>query len=114
MSFLSSGLTALDAADITFGLGLFATDAVNAGAGSLPDPAAEGEFPWLWYGQAIMRSPGADLAAPGAMQLLEVDTKAMRKFKPGETLAWVGQYVNITGTPGLHVDFGRTRVLIGT
>ena len=113
-SFNATGLTAGDNAEVIFGLGLFSTDAVVAGAGSLPDPAAEPEFPWLWFGSSIMVSPNADHAAAMAQQLLVVDSKAMRKFKPGETLAWVGQYVNDSGNPALNIAFGRTRVLIGT
>ncbi len=112
--FAASGLTAIDAATVAFGLGLFATDAVTLGATAMPDPNAEPEFPWLWYGTALMRSASTDHGAPGASTLFEIDSKAMRKFKPGESLTMVGQYVNTAGNPTLHIDSAQIRVLIGT
>ncbi len=114
VSFLTTGLTADDNATMGFGLGLFATDAVAAGAGSMPDPLGEPEFPWIWYGQVLMYSPNADHAAPGIEQEIQIDSKAMRKFKPGQSLVIVGQYADLGGLPGLRVDVARTRVLIGT
>ena len=103
-----------DEAEFVVGLGIFSSDAVAAGAGSLPDPAAEGEYPWLWYGGVILRSESVEEDTTWSQSLTPVDTKAMRKVKPGQTLAWVGQYVDVVGTPGFRVMFHRTRVLLGT
>ena len=110
----TSGLTALDACNIVLGLALLSTDAVDAGVGSVPDPAAEGEYPWLWYEQMMFRSSGGSALEVGATIVMTLDTKAMRKFKPGESLTLVGQYVNTAGNPLVHFDAGRMRVLIGT
>ncbi len=114
VSFLTSGLTADDQAAVVFGLGIFSNDAIAAGAGSLPDPSAEPEYPWMWYGEAQLHTIAANVAENGVSDRLVVDTKAMRKFKPGEGLVLVGQYVNITGLPNVVVTVGRLRVLIGT
>ena len=108
------GLQIADEVEIVVGLGIFSSDAVAAGAGSLPDPAAEGEYPWLWYGAILLHSGGVDEEATWAQARVDVDTKAMRKVKPGQSLAWVAQYVDIVGTPSVRVMFDRTRVLLGT
>ena len=114
LTFLASGFTANDEAKVTFGLGLFSTDAVALGATALPDPNAEADFPWLWYGTAEMISPSGDLTAPGSQVVLDVDTKAMRKFKPGQSLQMVGEYVDRGGLPGLRISSSVMRTLIGT
>ena len=105
-----------DRMNIAFGLGVFSSDAVTAGAGSLPDPFAEPEFPWMWWGTMRL---SAEVAAGSqswgtASQRLEVDTKAMRKIKPGQSLAWVSETSGPVGAPTTDVTFGITRVLIGT
>ena len=100
-----------------FGLALLSTDAVTLGATAVPDPSAEPEYPWIWYGQASMFAM-TTLALGGNAtafsELLTIDSKAMRKVKPGETLTIVGQYVNVSGNPAMRVASGQTRVLIGT
>ena len=114
VAFLAAGLTATDEAQVVFGLGLFSSDAVALGSTALPDPSAEAEFPWMWYGEATMYSPNADFGDPLVSVHLEIDTKAMRKVQPGKSLAMVLQYVNASGIPGLRVIYSQLRVLIGT
>ena len=75
-----------------------------AGAGSMPDPSAEPEYPWIWFGETMLYSPNANFADPMINQRLEIDSKAMRKFKPGQALTIIAQYVNLVGTPGVRVD----------
>ncbi len=114
VSMLIGGLTADDQTQVGFGLALLSTDAVAAGAGSLPDPLGEPGFPWLWWSDTTVYTINADVAEAAVSQRVVVDTKAMRKFKPGQTLVMVGQYGNITGIPGVTCTMGRIRVLIGT
>ena len=45
---------------------------------------------------------------------MEVDTKAMRKVKPRETLVWVLQTSDVNGAPVTLVENQETRVLFGT
>ena len=105
-----------DILGLTFALGIVSTDAATVGATVLPDPTADADYPWLWWGDMILRSELA--AGPGAWgisaQRLEVDTKAMRRFKPNESLIWVMQSSIASGAPATEVSFGQTRVLIGT
>ena len=114
VSFLVTGLTADDEAQCVFGLAVLSSDAVTLGQSAMPDPAGEPEYPWMWYGQLIMYSPNADFGAEGMSVELPVDTKAMRKVKPGESLVMVVQYVDVTGTPGLRLSYNQMRVLLGT
>ena len=114
----NAATTALDEADITLGLGIFSTDAFNAGSASMPDPAGEPDYPWLWWGVFQMFSPfvidGTGSDDSGALiHRLEIDTKAMRRVKPRQTLGWIAQYVDQTGTPSVRLSFAQTRVLVG-
>ncbi len=112
----ASGVQVGDDMNINFGLGIVSTDAFAAGAGSMPDPAGEPEYPWLWWQEVFLNSEQVEEPVswgPGALRL-DVDTKAMRKVKPGESLVWVGEATQSLGAPEVNVDFGRTRVLIGT
>ena len=108
-----------DAILLTFGLGIFATDSAFAASG-VPDPAAEPEFPWLWWGQIAMTSVSVAASAVNnsgwgmAAQRLEVDTKGMRKMKPRQSLLWVVESSGVSGAPVTEITFGQTRVLIGT
>ena len=108
---------AADRIDLTFGLGIFSTDAVAAGAASLPEPDSNAEYPWLWWGQMRLFATFAAAhgeAWGGLQQRLEVDTKAMRRVKPQQTLAWVVQSEQATGAPVTIVQFGSIRCLVGS
>ena len=109
--------SAPEAASITIamGIGVVSTDAANAGVGSLPDPAGEPDYPWLYWKSISLLSQTAGTAAEqnpiGQAFRLEVDSKAMRKIKPGQSLVVIYQT-----TTAVAVDIlqAHTRVLIGT
>jgi len=111
-------ITASDSADITCGLAIVTADAFSAGAGSLPDPEDEPNFPWLmWkhiniYAFLAETSTQPFIPAGDASFRWEVDSRVMRKMRAGEALVWVVQYVDITGTPSVSVRVGTTRVLV--
>ena len=116
ISFSSVGLVAGDETRLGFGLAVVSTDAVAAGAGSLPDPLGEPEYPWLWWKEINMFSiTTLDIGGTGSPLEFrqEVDSKAMRKVKPGESLTWIGQVASVSGTPAMRVRVAQTRVLIG-
>ncbi len=100
---------------LVFGLGIVSTDAATLGASAVPDPGGEAEYPWLWWGSMQLRASAN--AAEGAWgtqaQKLEVDSKAMRRVKPGESLLWVVEVASVTGAPVTNIDFLQTRVFIG-
>ena len=105
-----------DRLDVTYGLGIVSTDAFAAGAGSVPDPASEPEFPWLWWYSQALRSElaSAENVWGVSAQFVEMDTKAMRKVKPGESLIWVVETSAAAGAPATDILIQQTRVLIGT
>ena len=105
-----------DTIALTIGLGIVSTDAATVGAGSMPDPGGEPEYPWLWWGSMFLRSYLAvGVNAWGiSAQRLEIDTKAMRRVKPGQSLVVVVESAGVTGAPTTDLDFGQIRVLVGT
>ncbi len=109
-----SGQTAGDEVKFGIGLGLVSTDAFTLGATALPDPSGEPEFPWLYWYEYHLVTEEATGRGPGGFFRLAIDTKAMRKVKPGESLVWVVQRVDGGGDLIAHIAFGQTRILIGT
>ena len=102
---------------LAFALAIVSTDAFGvASGGGLPDPIAEPEYSWLWWGEIRLDAftAAGENAWGTSAQLLEVDTKAMRKIKPRETLTMVFEVGTIAGAPVTYIDIGQTRVLIGT
>jgi len=120
--FLEGTLAAGDAVRIGLGLIIMGTDAaVDIASGAAPDPLGDANFSWLWWNEIFLHMPGASTSStwdqPGgfgpAARHVEVDTKAMRQMRIGESLVWVAQYADGTGTPPVDVRFGIQRVLIG-
>jgi len=103
-----------DAMTLAFAIGVVSTDAVAAGAGSLPDPAGEPDFPWLYWKEATIFLQTAT-PAPGLgahVERVSFDIRSMRKLKPRESLASIVQYVDISGVPPVNVQINQTRVLL--
>ena len=106
-----------DVGAAVFGLAVVSEDAAVAEA--VPDPGQEPEFPWLWWSTIELEAivAGSNWTAfplgPTA-DILRVDSKAMRKVKPGESLIWICQITVATGAPVMILKFHPTRVLIGT
>jgi len=115
-AYFDETMQAGDLMKVGFGLGIVSSDAFAAGTGSVPDPSSEPEYPWLWWGTIQLEAfiaAGQQVWGTSAMRL-EVDSKAMRKIKPGESLTWVAQGSGGAGSPVTVIDLGQTRVLIGT
>ncbi len=100
---------------VTMGIALVSTDAFVLGVTAMPDPAVDTGYPWLFWKsvQLINQTAGqvADENSIGQSYRFTVDSKAMRKFKPQQTLAVVFQTGDVTPVDILQ---GFTRVLIGT
>ncbi len=103
-----------DAAGITVGIGVVSTDAV--GAGALPDPASEPEYPWLYWASHVVflvdNSIASQVGLAGSVRA-NYDIKTMRKVSPRQSLKVSVDYSDLTGTPPLTVVLGQTRVLLG-
>jgi len=106
----SATTVALDEALITVGVGIFSTDAVVLGSTAMPDPGSEPDFPWLFYDTVRVFSPfvidGTGSDDSGVLiHRAVVDSRAMRKMKPGQAVAAVVQYQDANGTPPVSVGF---------
>ena len=117
---LSGMLSANDRCIVASGIGIVSTDASVAGAASMPDPAVDIDYPWLWWRERTFWAPGVmtnatwDQGTLGAAgEVVEVDSKAMRIIRPGQSLVWIFQYVNGTGTPPVDVEVASHRILLG-
>ncbi len=100
---------------IAAAIGLISTDAFTLGSTAFPDPLADVGFPWLWYSAVSLSndldSVGDVIDAAVAVRL-QVDSKAMRKVKPDETLVVVFQ--TSTAITTTVIRQGQLRVLVGT
>ena len=115
--FDATGLATDDEVSLTFGLALLSADAFSAGAGSVPDPSGEAEFPWIFWTAFHMRvieTFATGGTAASMYRQIDVDSKAMRKIKPGQALFWVGQYTDLGGAPVMQISIPQTRCLLGT
>jgi len=100
------------------GVGIFPTDMVAAGAA--PEISVDGsveEYAWIWTGMLFLSTLAEAAILPDALfDRLTIDSKAMRKFRPRDTLAVVLEApsegaVNAAGTVDVMVDL---RLLIAS
>ena len=109
-----NAIAADDEATMVVGLGVVSTDAAVAGAGSVPDPAGEPEYPWLYWAShsffAVAAAVDASLGSQCVRQ--RVDVKSQRIIRPGHSLLWIVQYVALSGNPEMAASWAHTRVLI--
>ncbi len=104
-----------DGAGITLAIGVVSTDAATLGATAMPDPGAEPEYPWLFWKQVILT---VESATPAFGRIdnsvrMDFDIRSMRKMKPRESLIWVLEYGNFSGSPPVTANLGIVRVLTG-
>jgi len=101
--------------NIGIGIGIISSDAFAAGVASVPDPLAESDYPWLWW--TVMPLVNDLQIAGESLQVcvaarVEIDSKAMRKVKPGQSLAVI--YQTSAAVTATNIQQGNIRVLIGT
>ncbi len=102
-----------DAGVVGVGLILGTDAAVAVGTTAFPSPTADLDADWLWHGFFALRSLTSTQEANvgGQYAPREIDSKAMRKFKPNENLVAVGGVTIQAGTPTFDI-LGAFRVLI--
>ena len=114
----TSAPAALDVAKIAVAIGVVSSDAFTLGPTAMPDPAGEPDYPWLYWEEVslgVLQTGATHADALGAGSYRSRwDSKAMRKVKPGQTLALVIQPVDIIGNPTMEFMFSQTRVLLGS
>ena len=94
---------------IALGLGIVSDAAAGVGGASVPGPINAPEFPWMWHNYVALSAGSAGLLGDdiGSIYRGEIDTKAMRKLTPGETLVLVaelttGTYASVTVNGGFR------------
>ena len=110
-----AGVVAGDAASITVGIGLVSSDAFTAGAASMPDPGGDPDYDWLWwYVVNLMFAEGSTASSRSISgnARVRIDSKAMRKVSPKQTLVILGQYADFVGVPPVDV-LANIRFLVG-
>ncbi len=97
------------------GIGIVTADAFAAGSGSMPSPTGDQDWGgWIFHKHfdvhASTSTEGDGQNALSNYQRMEIDTKAMRKMAPNETIfGSVGVVIN--GTADMRVN-GNTRMLV--
>jgi len=81
--------------DITgaFGIGVVSAEAFAAGVGSIPEPYTDGDwggwFVWRTFSMSIQFESATGVR--DLTQNFEVDSKAMRKLSPNETMVFIAE-----------------------
>ncbi len=116
LCFFDNTKQAGDSIDLAFGIGIVSTDAFTLGATAMPDPGGEPEYPWMWWTQLSLFSDAAVSFEGTGISVVRfsVDSKAMRRVAPGQSLVPIVQASGATGAPTTFVRWGNGRVLIGT
>ena len=95
-------------ATVAVGVGVVSARAAIAGTGSIPRPATDGAYPWLWHGfMNVSSGQGASVPVDLAslFDRLSVDSKAMRKLKETEVIVIVFEICESVDQTG-HVSVG--------
>jgi len=86
---IGAGVSASNGATVTFGIGVFTTEAVAAGIASIPDPSVRPDFEWLYWKQlSPIQTGGADPSEIGVFES-EFDVRGQRVVRSGQTLVTV-------------------------
>ena len=92
---------------LAIGIALVSTPAAVAGGASLPSLFTEVGYPWIWYQMCCLEAATAALDGSHILSnwIFTIDSKAMRKFKPAETLVIVAER-SITDFTSVSVSAG--------
>ncbi len=100
--------------DVALGIGIVSADAFAIGQSAMPSPLSDPDWDWMWIqylGAMIGRSTTeAELTGPLGEVRVEIDTKAMRKVHPNETVFGVIETEDETGAVTLSFS-AMTRML---
>ena len=103
-----------DREGVTVAIGVVSSDAAAAGAGSLPDPASEPEYPWLFWASHSLHYPSTGIQEAFGLGAVHksFDVRSQRKMSPRESLIVVMEVNGGLGDPPLQLNMGLTRVLL--
>ena len=106
---------ATDADTIGLGLIVVHSNALAAGGASVPGPIKDQGADWLWYRYVALDAAGATAEAATNnwnVQLVEVDSKAMRRVPEDHAVILVGEvdqglFASVSVTGGIRFLFGQ-------
>ncbi len=81
------------------GIAIVSTDALVVGGTSLPGPLGDPDWPgWIWHQYVPLMAGSASLGGDdiGSFVRVPVDSKAMRKMGPNESIAVIGHLSAVT------------------
>ena len=87
---------------VGLGLAVVSEDAFTVGgAGSMPSPIDDAGFPFIWHRLFMLQASTATESDDSftANERGEIDSKAMRKMKPGQVLAFIWDGIILAGSP---------------
>jgi len=111
--FLSNATAALDGfSRVAAGLCIVSENAAGIGATAIPDPLVDIAWDgWIWHKTFSVVRAGSALVDDAALTRIQVDSKAMRKFKSSDVLVGMFSAGTEVGTATLQAML-TTRLLV--
>ena len=115
LAHLTTSVAANAVKALGIGIKVVSQDAVSSGAGAMAKPLANLSADWIWHGFILLtRNTTTETESAGLVsQRLTIDSKAMRRMKPNQSLVLVIDPVNLAGSETAEVSFG-VRALFGS
>ena len=90
-----------DTVHVGLGLMLITNDAFAIGSTAAPGPISDADYDWIWYHVLQMGPAWTATESGNDLQqntgYMEIDSKAMRKMKPNQTLCFAAEGLVING-----------------
>ena len=107
---------ATESLKVVMALGIVSTDAFDAGAGSVPEPGDEPEFPWLFWTvlNLVAVDASAGLEQPSMQyRTPDYDVRTKRKIGARQSLCWIVQHTEpVATTMNASLVIPNVRVLL--
>jgi len=97
-----------DACSVACGITVVTEEQLAVGLTAVPDPAVDLDADWLWHGFIPLKAQagtgvGASLNVVGVAHRLTIDSKAMRKLRPTNSLVFAAKNSGLAGTPAVDL-----------
>jgi len=107
------GPTNNDKVGLSMGIIVATEEQVATGAGAMPDPAVDLAAEWLWHGFILLQSQAITTTSAGQQyDRRSVDSKAMRRMKPTQSLVFIVRATPLANTPATDLTIAF-RTLFG-
>jgi len=114
-AFLETATAADSLKTINCGIIVGDDDQLTAGSAAFPSPGTDMDAEWIWQGFLLMRTLStteADNDFQGS-DVIDIDSKAMRRLKQTDNIVFVAEPFNLTGTETADVIVS-VRCLLGS